>query len=299
MTIRMEEVARDIYQLDCGEVPLFLMPQIAYLVAGDMPVLIEPGSTAAAARLLDDSPRLGIDMQKLAYIIPTHIHVDHGGGSGYLVQRLTRPKVVLNPRGATHMMEPSRLIQGTRMAFGDDFEAGFGPILPIPRERILVAAEGQVLRLGKRDLTILFTPGHAVHHISVMDSLTGGLFCGEALGFPSQFVPDMVFPGGIPPFDPETYLKTIERLETLAPGLLFYSHRGARRNTDNHLIRMVKEVTSDFNRIARDAVAAGEDDAQIVERIREYVKQKAPQAELPARLDFDPSGYIDYYRRQR
>lgn len=210
-----------------------MMPQVAYLLVDHTSVLIEPGATVAASRLLDDSDRLGLDLDKISYIIPTHIHVDHGGGAGYLAQKLPQAKVVLHPRGTPHMIDPSKLIQGTRLAFGEDFEEGFGPILPIPEGQIHVARDGEEIRLGKRELKILFSPGHASHHISMLDSLSRGLFCGEALGFPLDSAPDVVLPAGIPPFDPEAYLKTIKKLEKLSPKLLFYSHIGVRNNVDN------------------------------------------------------------------
>jgi len=299
MAVEIKEVAPSTYLLDCGEVPFFMMPQVAYLLVDHTSVLIEPGATVAASRLLDDSDRLGLDLDKISYIIPTHIHVDHGGGAGYLAQKLPQAKVVLHPRGAPHMIDPSKLIQGTRLAFGENFEEGFGPILPIPEGQIHVARDGEEIRLGKRELKILFSPGHASHHISMLDSLTRGLFCGEALGFPLDSAPDVVLPAGIPPFDPEAYLETIKKLEKLSPKLLFYSHIGVRNNVDNQLIRRVKESSIAFAKIVQEAVQAGEDDQKIMERLSKYVESCSPKARLPESILTNPSGYIDYFRNKR
>lgn len=299
MTVEIKELVQSTYLLDCGKVPVFLIPQVSYFLIDDACALIEPGSTTATLKLLSDSSDLGLDFEKIAYIIPTHVHVDHAGGAGYLAQNLPWAKVVLNPKGAAHMTDPSRLIQATRHAFGENFEEAFGSILPVPENQIHVAEDGEVIRLGKRELKIIFSPGHASHHISILDSLTGGLFCGEALGFGLDGAADIVLPAGIPPFDPKAYLETIEKLERLAPELLFYSHVGVSGNEDNHRIAQVKESSIAFATIVQEAVAAGEDDQRILERLHEYVEARSPGAQLSRPLQMEPSGYIDYFRNKR
>lgn len=296
--VQISEVAQSTYLLDCGEIPVFLMPQVAYLLLDDMSVLIEPGCTTAASRLLSESSQLGINLEKLSYIIPTHIHVDHGGGAGYLAQNLPQAKVVLHPRGAAHMVDPSRLIQDTRLIFGENCLEAFGPILPVPEDQIHVAEDGEVIPLGKRALRISFSPGHASHHISIHDTLTNGLFCGEALGFPLDSVSDILLPAGIPPFDPELYVESIYKLEKLSPELLFYSHIGARGNADKR-IKAVKETSIAFGKIIGKSVEAGEDDQRILERLSEYVTGYSPEAEIPASFQLTLSGYLDYFRNRK
>ncbi len=299
MTVQITEVAQNTYLIDCGEVPLLSIParQVAYLLVDDLSVLIEPGSTTAASRLLSDSSRLGLHLEDLSYIIPTHIHVDHGGGTGYLARNLPKAKVVLHPRGAVHMTDPSRLVQGTRLVFGENFEEAFGPILPVPEDRIHVAKDGEVIPLGKRELRIIFSPGHAPHHISILDSLTHGLFCGEALGFIVDSAPDIALPAGFPPFDPELYLESIEKLEKLSPKLLFYSHCGVRSNADT-LITQVKENSIAFGEIIQRGVETGEDNQKMLERLSQYVKRYSPEAELLSTFQLNISGYVDYFRNK-
>lgn len=295
--VHVREVAQSTYLLDCGEIPVFLMPQVAYLLLDDVSVLIEPGCTTAASRLLSESSKLGIDLQKLSYIIPTHIHVDHGGAAGYLAQNLPQAKVVLHPKGAAHMVEPSRLIESTRLIFGENCMEAFGPILPVPQDQIHTAKDGEVIPLGKRDLRISFSPGHASHHISILDSLTNGLFCGEALGFPLDSMSDILLPAGIPPFDPQLYVESIYKLEKLSPDLLFYSHIGARGNADKR-IEGVKKNSIAFGEIISKAVEAGEDDQRILERLSEYVKGYSSEAEISG-FQLTLSGYIDYFRNKK
>ena len=157
--------------------------------------------------------------------------------------------------------------------------------------------DGEVIRLGKRDLTIYYAPGHAPHHIAIQDSLTGGIFCGDALGYISEDMADLPMPVGLPPFDPEAYLKTIDRLAGLSPRIVYYAHHGARSDADE-LIRLVREMTVGFCDVVRGSLEAGEDDERISERILEYVRTFEPDAELHVIVQASIAGYIAYYRNQ-
>jgi len=298
MAVQIKKVARDTYLLDCGKDPFFSTSNIAYFLDDEMPVLIDPGSGTAAVELLAGAGGLGIDLQKLSYIIPTHIHLDHGGGAGYLAQRLPKPKVVLHPRGATHLTDTSVLVRGARLIFGQNFEQSLGPVVPIPKERVHVASDGEVKRLGKRELKVVFSPGHAVHHIALFDSLTEGLFCGDALGFLAESMSDVPFPVGLSPFDPRAYVETIEKLAALRPKIVFYAHHGPRTDVDQ-LISKVKEICLAFDDIIHKGIEAGEDDQVISQHILDYSSGLAQQADLPVFARVGISGYIQYYRNHR
>ena len=135
-----------------------------------------------------------LGLSRPEYIIPTHIHLDHAGGLGRLAEVFPETKIVVNRQGAKHMAEPSRLIKSTRMAFGDDFESAYGPILPVPESRLKLVRDGERLAVGSRELLIVHTPGHAGHHIAIFDTKTRGLFCGESLG--------LIYGPGYPPPSP-------------------------------------------------------------------------------------------------
>jgi glyoxylase-like metal-dependent hydrolase (beta-lactamase superfamily II) len=295
---QITEVARNTYLLDLGENPILGIPEKTYFLVDDVSVLIEPGSTTTASKLLTSSKELGLSLEDIAYIIPTHIHVDHGGGAGYLAQYLPQAKVVLHPKAVAHMIDPSRLIQGTRLVFGEDFEKVFGPILPVPESQIHIASEREVIQLVGRELRIFFSPGHASHHISIQDSLTEGLFCGEALGLLSANVPGVVLPAAAPPFDLELYLETIEKLRKLSPKLLFYSHDGVRSDVAR-LIKQVKENSLAFGNIIQSALEAGEDQQKILERLSEYVKGDFFKVELPGAFLISVLGYMDYFTNKK
>jgi len=295
--MRVTEVADSTYLLDCSGDVAFSLSEVAYLLADDVPVLIEPGSTTTASKLLEISRDAGLDLHGLAYIIPTHIHVDHGGGAGYLARQLPNAKVVLHPRGAKNMVDPSKLVSATKLVFGDDFEHRFGPILPIPERQMRVVQDMEVMRLGRRDLTILFTPGHASHHISIRDSLTQGIFAGEALGFIATSMPDFPLPAAVPPFDLQLYIDSIDRLSALTPTTVFYSHCGPRSNPE-YLIRAIRENSIVIGRIVEKALKEGKAEQDIWALISEHVRKTTPGGELPPEFLLGLSAYLSYYSQK-
>jgi glyoxylase-like metal-dependent hydrolase (beta-lactamase superfamily II) len=295
--MRVTEVADSTYLLDCSEDVAFSLSEIAYLLIDDVPVLIEPGSTTTASQLLALSRGSGVDLHNLAYIIPTHIHVDHGGGAGYLAQQLPNAKVVLHPRGAKNMVDPSKLVSATKLVFGEDFEQRFGPILPIPEQQMHIAQDSEMIHLGKRDLTILFTPGHASHHISIWDSLTEGIFPGEALGFIAASMPDFPLPAAVPPFDLRLYVETIDKLATISTKIAFYSHCGLQRNP-KALIDSIRKNSIVFGQIVEKALKERQSQQEIWTLLSEYVRESTRGGELPPEFLLGLSAYISYFSQK-
>ncbi len=293
----IRELAKDTYIIDCGKVPHFEMPQVTYIVGMDRLILIEPGATTAAARLVRSSGELGMDLERVSHIIPTHIHVDHAGAIGYLAKELPWAKIVVHPRVARHVVDPARLIQATRMVFGADCEDFFGPVMPVPEAQVQPVADGQTFQQNGRTLSVYYTPGHAYHHISIMDTLTRGLFCGEALGFPVDDNSEIVLPAGIPPFDPYLYLDSIERLSQLGPEMLFFSHIGERANPSNRLIEEVRGNSRAFRDIVHKCVEEGKSDKEILQQLGRHLEEQSADPKLLQNFKFDPAGYIDYFRQ--
>ena len=294
--MKATEVADSTYLLDCSEDVGFSLSEIAYLLVDDTSVLIEPCSTTTASKLLERSRDSGIDLHRVAYIIPTHIHVDHGGGTGYLARQLPSAKVVLHPRGAKNMVNPAKLVSATKLVFGEDFEQRFGPILPISEKQMHIAQDSEVIHLGKRNLTVLFTPGHASHHISIRDSLTEGIFPGEALGFIATSMPDFPLPAAVPPFDLQLYIQSIDRLAALAPTIVFYSHCGLRSNPAP-LIRAVRENSIALGHVVEKALNDGKTQQEIWTLLSDYVREKAG-GDLPPEFLLGLSAYTSYFSQK-
>jgi glyoxylase-like metal-dependent hydrolase (beta-lactamase superfamily II) len=291
---KLEQVTDEIYRLG-EQIPGANAVFAVYFIKDGDGAILEPGPAVLVPKIQEAVAELGLS--KPGYIIPTHIHLDHAGGVGRLAQVFPKTKIVVNKEGARHIVEPSRLIKSTRMAFGDDFESTYGPILPVPESRLKVVADGERLAVGSRELVIIYTPGHAPHHISIFDTRTRGLFCGEALG--------LIYGPGYPPlpavappsFDMELYLNDMERLKALEPKLLFYSH-GSVATEPERLISAAMENTKlvgDF--ILRD-LRAGEGEEAIISHVGDYLRDHFGATLDEYELVSNARGYIHYFRKK-
>ena len=266
--LNIKEVANKVYRLETS-IPGMDTIFATYLIQESDVVLIEPGPTAAIPSIQEGMKQLG--MEDLAYIIPTHIHMDHAGSIGTLAQLFPGAKVLVHPRGVKHAIDPSRLIDSTKMVFGPDFEARFGPILPVQESQILVPEDGEIININGRELQIIYAPGHAPHHMVVFDQSLKGLFCGEAQGFPSSSNTILPQPAVAPPsFDQDLYLETIERLRQLGARMLFYSHGGVESEADV-LISMAAENTRTFGDIIPKGLKEGQTLEAISRRIGDHI----------------------------
>jgi glyoxylase-like metal-dependent hydrolase (beta-lactamase superfamily II) len=228
MIVDFKEILGNIYRLDARLSGLELAFVVYLIKQSSSGVLIEPGPAAVIPDI--EWMLKEIKIWELKYIIPTHIHVDHGGGVGRLAQIFPSAKIVVHRKAATHVIDPSRLIEGTKMLFGDEFEKCYGPILPVPEPNLMIVQDGDRLFLNNRELTIIYTPGHAVHHISIFDDKVKGVFCGEAFGI-REDAKSPLLPSVAPPiFDTESYLSSIGRIMQRKPEFLFYSHGDVRDN---------------------------------------------------------------------
>src|SRR5438874_1738907 len=199
----------------------------AYLVAAREPALVETGPTTSADAVLEELARLGMGPADLAHIVLTHIHLDHAGGAGRLAARFPTATVWVHERGAPHLADPGRLVASAARVYGEErLRTLFGPVDPVPSDRLRAIGEGDLIPLGDRRLEVLYTPGHASHHVSLVDSLTGALFTGDALGI---HLPDVrvLRPATPPPdIDIEAGVHSIERIRGRAESFLMFSHFG-------------------------------------------------------------------------
>src|SRR6266571_2900754 len=155
----------------------------AYLVAASEPVLIETGPTTSVDAVTLGLRSLGVGERDLAHIVVTHIHLDHAGGVGTLAARFPKATVWVHERGAPHLQDPSKLLASAGRVYGEQRLRGlFGPMDPVPADRLRSVADGDTIPLGDRTLEVLYTPGHASHHISLVESGSGALWTGDALG---------------------------------------------------------------------------------------------------------------------
>ena len=293
--VDVKEVANNVYRLETS-IPGMDTIFATYLIKESDLVLIEPGPTAAIPSIQEGMKQLGMD--DLAYIIPTHIHMDHAGSIGTLAQLFPGAKVLIHPRGIKHAIDPSRLIDSTKMVFGADFEARFGPIAPVQESQILVPEDGEIIHINGRELHIIYAPGHAPHHMVIFDPGLKGLFCGEALGFPSLSTRILPLPAVAPPsFDHDQYLETIERMRQLGARMLFYSHGGAESEADV-LISMAAENTRIFGDLILNALKDGETLEAINRRIGDHITSRYRLKVNETDITTIVGGYVVYFKNK-
>jgi len=212
-----------------------LRPGLAacYLVGGgEAYALIDTGTAPGVPAVLALLDSLGIAREQLRYVIPTHVHLDHAGGAGALMAALPKARLVIHPRGARHMIDPTQLIAGATEVYGNEaVRSMYGEILPVAAERVDEAGDGTELLLGDRRLCIIDTPGHAKHHFCIWDPLSRGLFTGDTLGISYREFDGpagaWIMPTTTPvQFDPEAWTTTLDRLEALQPERLYLTHYG-------------------------------------------------------------------------
>jgi glyoxylase-like metal-dependent hydrolase (beta-lactamase superfamily II) len=295
MGMKIEEVAEDIYRLETI-LPGAHYTFSAYLIREMEGTLIEPGPASMVPFIQEGMKQLGI--QSLSYVIPTHIHLDHGGGVGRLTELFPHARVVLHPRGAKHIADPSRLIEGTKMAYGDDFELTYGPILPVPEPLIKIPADGEIISIDGRELQIIYAPGHALHHIAVYDRKTGGLFCGEALGLPIPGDECAVLPSvSAQDFYLDLYLETIQKLEKLEPRMLLYCHEGGVREPVE-LISRLMESTQILGDVILEGLKNGKSTGSIERRIRELLSSHLGVRIETMSMEITILGYATYFLKK-
>lgn len=204
-------------------------PQVtsAYLVRAREPALIETGPTTSLEAVLAGLRELGLGPDDLAHVIVTHIHLDHAGGAGHLVRDFPKATVWVHDRGAPHMADPTKLVASAGRVYGEErMRRLFGPVDPVPADRIRSLGDGDRVRLGDRTLDVLYTPGHASHHVALADSVTGAVWTGDALGIHLPEV-GVLRPATPPPdIDVEASEQSVARIRDRARSLLLFSHYG-------------------------------------------------------------------------
>jgi glyoxylase-like metal-dependent hydrolase (beta-lactamase superfamily II) len=262
-----------------------------YLIRSDRPCLVETGTAPSAPIVAGALTELGIGPGDLATVVVTHIHLDHAGGTGDIAARYPGAEVVVHQKGARHLADPSRLMASARMVWGDELDALFGTLAPTPAERIrAVDTAGRVDLGGGRRLDSYYSPGHARHHVGLVDSATGDLYVGDAAGVYIQETGDMRPATPPPDFDLETALASLRMFGSLQPERLLFSHYGPVRAVTETLERSAEEIRLwvDETRRARGAgLGLDHAAAMVAERTRERYAALAPDADpdLAARFE--------------
>jgi glyoxylase-like metal-dependent hydrolase (beta-lactamase superfamily II) len=262
-----------------------------YLIRSDRPCLVETGTAPSAPVVRDALARLGVGAGDLATVVVTHIHLDHAGGAGDIAAMYPGAQIVVHQRGARHLADPSRLMAGARAVYGDALDRFFGVLAPVPADRIVALEDTGTIDLGGgRRLDSYYSPGHAKHHVGLVDSGTGDLYTGDAAGVYIADTGD-VRPATPPPdFDLEAALATVRRFAALRPTRLLFSHYGPVTEVVQTLDRSAEEIRVWVDETRR-ARAAGLDldhaVAMVVERTRDRYAAFGSGADPALAVKFD------------
>ena len=228
----VEPLPHGIFVVDTG----FYRPRYdaAYLmVENGRAAFVDTGTNFGVPRLLAALGAAGIAVDAVDWLIVSHVHLDHAGGAGLLMQSLPNARLVVHERGARHMIDPSALFEGARAVYGDaEMARAYGQLVAVPAERVLATHDGMTLELGGRRLAFLDTPGHARHHHAVWDERSRAFFTGDTFGLSyREFDVDgraWLLPSTVPvQFEPEPLKASVRRLLDFAPDAMYLTHYGS------------------------------------------------------------------------
>ena len=234
-----------------------------YVYDTERPAVIDTGTGANRETLFDTLSAIDIAPTDLAWILPTHAHLDHAGGAGYLAERYPNATVRIPDRGVQHLVDPAALVAGTKAAVRDQWHHYADP-RPVSEDRIAGLADGDRVDLGDRELVVYEAPGHAPHHAMFHDPDAGVVFTADAAGI---YVPavDTVRQTTPPPqFDLDQCLRDIERVAELEPTLLCFAHFGPRAY-DPSILEAAKRAYVEWVEAVRAARETLPSDAAVVE----------------------------------
>ncbi len=286
----------DLYYLDTGMYETSGYGA-AYILDDDRPAVIETGLGTNHDLILDALDELGIDRDELAAIAVTHIHLDHAGGMGFLAEACPNADLYVPAAGAGLLIEPSRLVAGTKAAVGDQWEFYVDP-KPLPADRVVEIEDGDTIDLGEHELHVHEAPGHAFHQVVFEDPANDAVFTGDAAGI---WIPETETINETSPpsnFDLEECLADLETIKSIDPEVLLYTHFGP-REVDNDLERALDEYATVLTEWV-EAVEAKrdelDDDEAVIEHFAEASEMGNVWGERKARAEAELNvrGVLDY-----
>jgi glyoxylase-like metal-dependent hydrolase (beta-lactamase superfamily II) len=257
MDAAFERVAEGVIAIDTE----YMRPRMdaSYLIVDSgHAAFVDAGTSHSTANLLAALTAQELDLDAVDYVILTHVHLDHAGGAGLLMQELPCAQLLVHPRGVAHIVDPTVLAAATAAVYGAErFAAVYGEVLGVPRGRIEAVEDEHRVPLGARTLEFIHTPGHALHHLCIVDRDAAEVFTGDTFGISYRELDTglgaFIFPTSSPTqFDPDQLHASIDRIMNYRPAAAYLTHYG--RVVD--LVRLGQDLHADIDAFVRIAGSA-------------------------------------------
>lgn len=277
--VRRLPYAHGIHAIDAG----YQRPMLAAIhlvVEGGEAALIDTGVNASVPAVMAVLAELGLPPSAVKWVMLTHVHLDHAGGAGLLLEHLPEARLTVHPRGAPHMRDPTRLIAGTTAVYGEQAtQALYGRIRAIDPARMLETPDGTRLTLGRREFEFIDTPGHARHHVCIVDHASQCVFTGDTFGLSYRELDregrQWVFPATTPvQFDPHELHRSIDAIRARRPKAVYLTHFGEVREVDRRADDLHRLVDAHAEIAAR-ASALADPLPAMVDELRALVLSEA------------------------
>ena len=265
------------------------MAAIYLLRQGDKIAIIETGTKHSIPKVRQALEKDGLNFSNVDYIIPTHVHLDHAAGAGELMKLCANAQLVIHPRGARHMVDPSKLIAGTVAVYGEEkFNQLYGDIVPIDSNRIIEADDNFVLDFGGRELKFIDTPGHARHHFCIWDRMTESMFTGDTFGISYRDFDNgdeiYIFPTTTPiQFDPYELINSVKKLMKYKPKRICLTHFGAIKPT-NKVVGQLIDGINFMGSLGIEYATKDNAEEKIQNAMMDYFLQELQKLGLPIKI---------------
>lgn len=277
----------------------------ALLTGRDAVTLIDPGPTSCLPTLEAALSHRGLSLRQVTSLLLTHIHLDHAGAAGTIVERVPNARVYVHERGAPHMIDPSKLLASATRLYGSDMDTLWGQFLPVPASQVTALSGGERIAAGSTTLAVAYTPGHAKHHVSYFDEHEGMAYVGDTAGI--RVMGDyLIAPTPPPDIDIALWQQSLNLIDAWQPVSLFLTHFGPVTPARAHLARFRTTLIAQANAV-RDALKSGGTEDEMMRRFVEHMRAEARKAlperearatELAAPFDQLWQGLARYWQKQ-
>lgn len=260
----------------------FARPQLDashLIIEGGRAAFVDTGVNESVPLLLDALHRESLDVGDVDYVFLTHIHLDHAGGAGQLMQALPNARCVVHPRGAPHMVEPSKLVAGAEAVYGAaQTREVYGVIEPIAADRIVEADDEMWFELNGRAMQTIYTEGHARHHYVLNDPTSRGVFTGDSFGISYRELDtaagEFIYPTATPiDFDPDAAHIAYDRILACDPDYAFLTHYSRVADLERLAANLHDDIEA-FRSMALACATASNRESALAERMFDYLAQR-------------------------